>query len=436
MNVRTHALNAYNRIMNDGGYSNIVISDIINDSELNEQDNRLLTELVYGTISKKLTLEFYLSPFIRGRMKAWQRNLLLMSIYQLIYLDRVPEYAVINEAVEMTKSELGFSESKVTNAILRNFTRTELRNTEDIKDPIKRLSIESSIPQWILNHWKTHYGIEETKRIAMSLTSNSELYIRTNTKKISREDLLEKLSNDNIEVAISPLHPDALIAKTNRILSSPWFHKGYYSVQDVSSMFVNTALNPADGDHILDCCAAPGGKGLHALEKLNEGHVSLADVFPHKIKLINQAAKRLELKDYKAFIADATTFDYGELYDKIIVDAPCSGLGVMRRKPEIRYEVKESDIESLVTLQLEILNNVSKFLKPGGVLVYSTCTIHQMENENVAYTFKKTQEDYDFLEFELPTLDFKGNMRQILPHEFDTDGFFIAKFIRKAEDHD
>lgn len=432
MNVREIALRALEKVM-AGGYSNIVLNDYLSNFELNESDRGLLSELVYGTLSKKLTIEFYLAPFIKGRMRQWQRNLLMLSIYQLVYLDRVPAYAVINEAVEITKKRGGINDSKVTNAILRNFEREPLRDFSEIKDDKTRLSVLSSIPQWIIEHWITHYTFEGAVKIAESLQDRPNLYARVNTRLTTREDLIETLNNDGLDVEAAELHPDAIISHTNEILKHPLFLKGMYSIQDISSMFVHDAASVNEDDTILDACSAPGGKGFHIAEKLSEGHVDLADVHPHKITLIENAGKRLNLENFKTFLADATSFNYKKKYDKIIVDAPCSGLGVIRRKPEIRYERKKEDIDSLVNLQLEILNHVKQFLKPGGELIYSTCTIHQMENENVAFTFKKQNEDIEFATFELPTLDFSGHMRQILPYEFDTDGFFIAKFRRKSD---
>lgn len=432
MNVREIALKALEAVFDNKGYSNIVINDYLEKYELNDADRSLLTEVVYGTIAKKLTLEFYLAPFIRGRMKQWQRYLLMMSVYQLEYLDRVPNYAVINEAVEIAKARGGLQASKITNAILRNFEREPLRDFSDMKDDVTKLSVVSSIPKWIIKHWQTHHTFEGAVKIAESLQDRPKLYARVNTTQTDRETLLEQLTADGVPVEASPLHDDAIISHSNKILTHPNFKRGLYSMQDLSSMFVLDALNPSPNDNILDACSAPGGKGLHALEKLMTGHVDFADIHPHKIKLIKSAADRLNLENYNAYVADATVFDYGKLYDKIIVDAPCSGLGVIRRKPEIRYSRNESDIPELVKLQLDILNHVKQFLKPGGELVYATCTIHQLENENVAYTFMKTNDDIEFEPLNIKALNVQEPMRQILPYEFNTDGFFIAKFKKKA----
>ncbi len=433
MNVRELALEAYSRITEEGGYSNIVLNDIIKNNELESADRGLLTEIVYGTISKRLTIEFYIKPYINTKIRRWQKSLLYLSVYQIVWLERVPNYAVINEAVDIAKNIGGPGHANVVNGILRNFERHPLRDISAVKKELSRLSIETSIPLWILRQWETHHGYVETEKIAHALNAHPEMYLRTNTSIISREELLEKLHNEGHDVEESQLHPDALKVRGGDILRSPSYKEGYFSIQDISSMLVNNALEPASDDMILDACSAPGGKGLHALEKISTGHVDLSDIHAHKIPLIKAQAKRLNLNHFNAFKGDATSHDYSRQYDRIIVDAPCSGLGVIRRKPEIRYERTNNDIEPLVELQLDILNHVKNYLKPGGVLVYSTCTIHQMENENVAFTFKKQNEDMEFDPFRIDVLDFDGPFRQILPHEADTDGFFIARFRKKEK---
>ncbi len=430
MSLRKLALDAYSRVMDEGGYSNIVLNDIIKSHPLEANDKGLLTEIVYGTIAKRLHIQYQVRPFIRTRLKRWQRNLIEITVYQIMWLDRVPNYAAINEAVEIAKASGGPKDANAINGILRNFERSQRQDITAIKSATKRLSVETSIPEWIISHWKTHHGIDGARRIAEALDSRPQMYIRTNTSRITRESLLSKLTTEGLKATPSDIHPDA-IEVDGDILKSEGYEAGLFSIQDVSSMLVNEALEPAVDDVILDACSAPGGKGLHALEKATSGHVDLSDVHAHKLPLVTQHAKRLGLSNLEVFLADAAQDEYPRLYDKIIVDAPCSGLGVMRRKPEIRYERTAEDVEALVKLQLEILSNVKQYLKKGGVLIYSTCTIHQMENENVAYTFKKENDDIEFDPFRLKAFDFEGPYRQILPQEADTDGFFIARFRKK-----
>lgn len=427
MTVRKKALDAYTTVIDEGGYSNLVINKIINDSQFSSEDRALFTEIVYGSISRKITLEYYLRPFIKTKLKRWQRHLLIVSIYQLEFLDKIPSYAVINEAVEIAKEGGGKQDGNKINAILRSYLREEKQKISDIKNDKKRLSIQYSMPLWIVDHLMRHYSIYEVENILNELLKRPNMYVRVNRKLTSRDELLEKFSREGITALKSDIHENAIIVKGGGITDSNLYREGLFGIQDASSMCVNYALDPSGNELILDACSAPGGKGFHALENM-DGHVDFSDIFEHKLTLIDNESKRLKHTNLNILLKDATTDSYDKIYDKIIVDAPCSGLGVVKRKPEIKYNLKKEDIDSLVDIQLSILHHVKEFLKPGGILVYSTCTIHQMENENVAYTFKKQSDDIEFGEFEIPHFKFKGNHRQILPHEFNTDGFFIAKF--------
>src|SRR5699024_10618089 len=248
--------------------------EVLASGEISEKDKGLFTEIVYGTVANRLTLEFYLQPFYKTKVRQWHRHLLNMAVYQLEYLDRVPAYAVINETVEIAKDYGGPPAGNVTNAILRNFMRAPLRDPALIKNPVKRLSIETSIPAWIIEHWKTHYKMEGAAKIAKSLSARPEMYIRVNSSLTEPEALRTLLAEEGHEVHPAGIHPEALVVSTGAsIMDTNAYREGHFSVQDVSSMFVNTALEPAADDIILDACSAPGGKGLHALEKLTAGHV-------------------------------------------------------------------------------------------------------------------------------------------------------------------
>lgn len=427
MTVRELALDAYSNVIHDGGYSNIVLNRIIEENELSQKDRALLTEILYGSISRKLTLEYYLRPLIQTKLKRWQRDLLVISLYQLEYLDKIPSYAVINEAVEIAKERGGLQSSRQINGILRSFLREEKPKISNIKNDATRISIEYSLPKWIVKHLLKHHSVENTENIAKSLLERPNMYVRVNRKQTTRDALIKQLQDEGVTAKKSSIHDNAVIVYGGGLTETKAYKDGLFGIQDASSMCVNYALDPTGNDMVLDACSAPGGKGFHALENMN-GHVDFSDVFEHKLTLIKNESKRLKHTNLNVMLKDATKDEYDTMYDKIIVDAPCSGLGVLKRKPEIKYNVREEDIDTLVDIQLSILNHVKQYLKRGGTLVYSTCTLHQMENENVAYTFKKQSTDIEFDEFEIPPFKFKGNMRQILPHELNTDGFFIAKF--------
>src|SRR5699024_10712103 len=240
-------------------------------------DRTILTEIFYGTISKRLTIEFYIRPYNKKKIRSWQKSLLYLSVYQIIWLERVPNYAVINEAVDIANSIGGPGHANVINGILRNFERNPLRDISSVKKDISRLSIETSIPQWILKQWEKHHGLNGAAETARALCNHPDMYIRTNTSRISRTELLEKLQIDGQDAEESGLHADAIRVRGGDILRSPLYREGYFSIQDLSSMLVNTALEPEPDDAVLDACSAPGGKGLHALEKMPEARNDLSE---------------------------------------------------------------------------------------------------------------------------------------------------------------
>lgn len=303
MTVRALALELYEDVIDNKAYSNIVLNEALRFEDLNSQDKGLLTEILYGTLQHKLTLEYYVRPFVKTKLRRWQRYLLLISIYQLEYLDRVPDFAVINEAVEIAKERGGLQAGKQINGILRAYLRGERPNIDDIKNDAARLSLKYSMPKWLVKHWFKHYSTEETERIISSLNEKPQMYLRVNKKLIDRDNLIEILLNEGYDVRESNLHPDALEFNGQNITHSQSYKDGFFAIQDVSSMFVNLALDPDDDDDILDVCSAPGGKGLHALESMDSGSVTLGDVHEHKITLIDNEAARLQHTNYEAFVA-------------------------------------------------------------------------------------------------------------------------------------
>ncbi len=430
-NVRLLAFETIQDIINDKAYSNIIINEVLSNNELNRADKSLFTELVYGTLKRKYTLDYFLKPFVQTKLKGWVRQLLWMSIYQYAYLDKIPEHAIIHEAVEIAKYKGGPHNGNVVNGILRNMMRSELPDFTEITDDKKRIAIEYSLPKWLVDHWVTHFGLEKTEEIAQSFLDKVSTTVRVNLTRITIDEAIRRLTDDDYIVELDKEIDTCLHISGKPIIESRLFKDGLVSIQDKSSMFVGEIMSLTEGDKVLDACSAPGGKACHIAEILNgTGHVDATDIHEHKIDLIDFNIKKLRLSNISAFEHDATE-KYDKVYDKILVDAPCSGLGVLRHKPEIKYEQSQHSIQSLVEIQLEILNNVKDSVKPGGTIIYSTCTIEQMENENVIYTFLKANKDFEFDAFEHPITGEKVKTMQVLPQDFNSDGFFITRIKRK-----
>lgn len=428
-NVRFVALNILDQVLAEGGYSNLLINEAIKDDLVEEKDRALLTEIVYGTLQHKLTLEYYIEPFIKANLKGWMKRLLLMSVYQAVYLTKIPDHAIINEAVEITKKRGSFTGAKTINAILRNFQRQPLRSLDELKDEKKRLSIETSTPLWLVKHWTTHFGLETTRAICENMLERPETSVRVNTTRLTIKEAIERLENEGFTVKQSSVVPECLFIEGPPVVQTRLFKDGLVSVQDASSMLVAHIMNPEPNDEILDTCSAPGGKTCHMAEKLNHtGHIDAYDIHEHKLDLIRFNLRKLRLDNVSVDLHDARA-PFEKQYDKVLVDAPCSGLGVAKRKPEIKYEKTPKNIEQLWPLQLDILRNAAEAVKPGGLLIYSTCTIEQMENDNVVYSFIKENKEFELESIEL---DETYKTLQILPHDFNADGFFIAKLRRKV----
>ncbi|GEQ48368.1 16S rRNA (cytosine(967)-C(5))-methyltransferase RsmB [Tetragenococcus koreensis] len=441
--VRYAALQALERIQKGGAYSNLLLKEEIEKGQLSDQDSRLLTELVYGTVSRQLLLEFYLQPFIAKAKKvdAWVKLLLELSLYQLYYLDRVPDHAVLNEAVEIAKVRGNAGIGKFVNGILRNVKRQGLPDPSQISDPINRLATQISMPKWLTERLTEEIGFEQTKQLGLSLFSPSHVSLRVDTRKISREEALDSLAAEGIDATESTVSEYGIIAEKGFVGKSRLFKEGLLTVQDETSMLVAPALQIEKQQQVLDACAAPGGKTTHIasfLDAQENGRVTALDIHEHKIQLIKENAARMQVED----VVNTRQLDARKVsntfaatsFDRILVDAPCSGLGLMRRKPDIKYVKKPDDLPKLAQIQLEILESVAPTLKPSGILVYSTCTILTEENQQVIDQFLQKHAEFERMEVPLnkqlkPSLHDK--MVTIYPHQYYTDGFFISCLRKK-----
>lgn len=441
-NVRELALDGLIQVEKSGAYSNLLLNNLIEKNNIDKKDVGLLTEIVYGTIQRRDTLDYYLQPFLRKKVEPWVKVLLRFSLYQMLYLDRVPERAAIHEAVEIAKKRGHKGISGMVNGVLRSIQREGVPSLDEIKNEEQRLAIATSHPEWLVKEWINEYGIDTAQKMCEVNLLPPVPTARVNVSKTSVEEMLQTLEAEGIEAKRGDLAEDAIQIEKGNVAHTEAFKNGLLSIQDESSMLVARALSPEIGDTILDSCAAPGGKTAHIAERLQgTGKVVSLDLHPHKVRLIEQQAKRLQLENVEAKALDARKVQEqfeAESFDKILVDAPCSGFGVIRRKPDIKLGKNKEDSERLATIQLSILEKVAPLLKKGGRLVYSTCTIEKVENEQVLEQFLQSHPEFErdmSMTERLPNKVapyVQNGEVQILPHYFATDGFYIACLRKKV----
>ncbi|MCQ6274045.1 16S rRNA (cytosine(967)-C(5))-methyltransferase RsmB [Bacillus sp. V3B] len=442
-NVREAALEILEMIEKNQSYSNLLLNNSIKKNEIDKKDIGLLTELTYGTLQRKIALDYYLSPFLakNKKLESWVRQLLRLTIYQMVYLDKIPDRAAIHEAVEIAKRRGHKGIASLVNGILRSMQREGIPSFDAIEDPIERLSIRTSHPLWLVKRWVSQFGFEETKAMCELNLTAPTMTGRVNTTKISRDECLVQLASEGFEVKASLVVPEAILCLKGNLAHSDTFKKGLLTIQDESSMIVGLALGVTDQQKVLDACAAPGGKSTHIAEKMNgTGEVISLDLHEHKVKLIRENARRLELSNIQAKTLDSRDVQEHfekESFDRILLDAPCTGLGVMRRKPDIKYTKKEEDLFQLQKIQKTLLESVASLLKKDGILVYSTCTIDQEENQEVVEAFLQQHPEYvrdetfrERIPGEIQSL-VKNSEMQILPQYFNSDGFYIACLRKK-----
>lgn len=443
---RFQSLLLLEKVAKNQSYSNLLVSDQIKKSKMSEKDARLFTEIVYGTISRQLTLDYYLEPFIKDAKKIdiWVRVLLRLSLYQLLYLDRVPAYSILNDAVEIAKDYGNQGIGKFVNGVLRNIQRKGVRKISDISDPLERLSIETSIPYELVKKLVADYGIEQTRTIGCSLFERSRVSARlTHLSATSKEEIIEELQTEGIEATPSKISPVGIVATKGALARSRAFREGEITIQDESSMLVAPAMQLESQHVVLDACAAPGGKTTHIASYLDAeqgGKVIALDIHQHKLTLIEENAKRLRVADVvKPQLLDARKVKDSfsdETFDRILVDAPCSGLGLMRRKPDIKYTKQIEDFSRLQQIQLEILDSVAAKVKKCGIITYSTCTIVPEENTQVIQKFLSAHPEFEIIApqgTDHLTKSLHENQLQLLPSDYGTDGFYICCLRRREK---
>lgn len=432
-NVRLEAINVLDKVLNKGAYSNLALDNGVKNAGLSPLDNALLTEIVYGTIKYKYTIDIILKEYLKDMEKTNKDilNILRISIYQLKYLDRIPDFAVLNEAVNLAK-KVSAPHSKLVNGVLRNFLRNN--NKIEFKDKILDISFKYSFLPWMTKLFIKQQGEEGALNILEGLNKTPGINVRVNRLKTTFEEAYKKLTDYGYRIKKGSVSPYSInITNGKSIESNPLFSKGYITVQDESAMLPAEILE-LDGEMtVLDMCSAPGGKTTEIAEILgNRGKVYAFDLYQNKLKLIKGSCERLGLKNVEINKWDATIInnEFIDKADRVLLDVPCSGLGIIRKKPEIKWNKNMDEISSLINIQRKILSNGSRYLKPGGILVYSTCTLNKKENEDNINWFLEKNKDYEPVIIDLPSFHNFHKTSEgyltIFPDEY-MDGFFMAK---------
>lgn len=420
--------------IDEGAYSNLELNQVIQDASLSEVDKHLLTELVYGVLQHRLTLDFYLAKFLKRpeQTPRWVINLLRTAVFQMEFLDRVPTFAIFNETIEIAKRRGSDGVRKMVTGVLRSYQRQGKPSLEGITDPTQRLATEYSVAPWIVDQLMYELGEDKCRKVLASINQPAHLSVRVNPAEQSAASIRQKLAE---EYAVQPslVASDGLRLKNGPSLAqSTSFQAGNVIAQDESAMLVGETMQLSEGQQVLDACAAPGGKTTQLAQKVGpDGKVVAWDIYESRTYLIQQNAQRMHLTNIVTEIQDATDSrpDLKEKFDRILVDAPCSGIGLLRRKPETRYLKSKKDSSDLHRVQLEILDNVADLLKVGGILTYSTCTMLRKENQMTVAEFLARHPEFEQLKTQTDK-NIKADRAEldlnIYPDDFGSDGFFIA----------
>ncbi|SCY85362.1 NusB antitermination factor [Alkaliphilus peptidifermentans DSM 18978] len=444
MNAREGALKVLYEVEVDNAYSNIALNKELKDKPYSAKDRGFMTELVYGVLENLIMIDNVIEQFSSIKLKkinAYTLILLRLAIYQILYLDKIPPSAAVNESVNLSKIYCKRS-SGFINGILRNMLRQKenIKIPDEKKDFVGYLSVTYSHPKWMIEEFLKFFDPVFTKELLKANNQKPELNVRVNTLKISVEEAIKALNNSGFDVVQNAFISEGLTIKGDKnLFELEALKEGLIYIQDFGSMLIGKIVDPKENDFVIDVCSAPGGKTTHMAQLMNnKGNIIARDVYDHKLKLIEKNAKALGIKIIKTEKFDGKVLDKSliEKADKVLVDAPCSGLGIIRRKPEIKYRKRPDDIKEITSLQLKILKNASMYVKPGGSLVYSTCTIDPRENAEVIDQFLKDSSEYQQVNIgEVYKNMIPGNHKdtiQLYPNIHHTDGFFISKLIKRV----
>lgn len=427
MNIREYSLNALIDIDKEKAYSNLAVKEYLKKYSFTAEDKALFTNIVYGVITHKKYLLYVLSRYVKRPHKQvfWVKNLLLLSAYQLLFLN-IPEFAITSESVKIAKKKGGPTKGNFINGVLRSIIRDKGNIQVPKEDNTEYLSIKYSLPKWMVEEFEALFDdLRELEDFCQSLNEPLPITIRVNTLKTTKDQLITKLSDLGIEFNHSRVCDDGLILMNKTPISrvQHLLDEGLCTIQDQSSIKVGETVDPKPGEHILDMCAAPGGKSTHLAQIMqNKGSILSCDIHPHKLDLINELTLRLGISIINTEYLDGTNSAdklKGRNFDKILLDAPCSGLGVIPGKPDIKWNKEKEDIAEIAKIQWSLLENAAALLRSGGELVYSTCTLTKQENEDMIDNFIN----------EFPNFK-KEKEIKLFPHKDKCHGFYIAKLTK------
>ena len=411
-------------IERDGAFSNLAINQ--REKEMKPSSPAFVRELVYGVLRYKYQLDHIWSQLMdrKGRVKRSDKILLRMGLYQLMYMDSVPDYAAVSETVVLAKNYCTGRE-KFINGILRAYGRkkNEITWPDKKKDTLNYLSVRYSCEPWIIQLWMDQFGLEKTEQMLNAANTTPRLCIRVNRLKATADQLQERLEAEGFTVEPMPSVGEGFFVEGSGLIASEAYQEGWFSIQDESSMLAVCSVDPQPGDIVIDVCAAPGGKTLFMAERMrNQGKILAGDLYPARLELLAAQAKRLgvDIVEINGWDATKARKDLKGVADRVLVDAPCSGLGVIRRKPEIKYREEDAERKQLPQIQRTILEAASSYVKDGGTLVYSTCTVNLEENTQVVQGFLKKHPEFEQIE-----------EQQMYLGDQDGDGFYICEMKRK-----
>ena len=428
-NSRLVAYKALLKIEKNSSYSNLVLDSVLSKAQLDTRDKSFVSALFYGVIERQITIDYQLSLYLSKPLKKLKPEVLVilrLGTYQILFMEKVPDSAAVNECVKIAKKTGCSFASGLINAVLRKVVANGLKLPEN-KNSNEYLSVLYSCPIWLIKKWIGEYSFDDTMGILKSTIGSVGTFIRVNTIKITADELIEILKSEDVIAEKTYLENALLITLDGKDIEKlESFKKGFFHVQDLASQICAATLAPKENERVFDLCSAPGGKAYTIAELMkNKGEVCCFDLYEHRVSLILSGAERLSLDIIKGRTGDASVYNKSlGLADRVLCDVPCSGLGIIRRKPEIKYK-KPDDLKELPEIQYSILTNASKYVKAGGVLVYSTCTLSYSENEGVCEKFLHSNTEFKIIEQ-------NGNKyRTLMPHKDKSDGFFIAYFERE-----